>query len=56
MVLTDATGNMVKQPEGVKKRLFYYEMVIAIKLSETDKHCSVDPFSELITTTQWIIR
>lgn len=47
----DATGNIVKQPSTTAKRAFYYAAVIAIKTNINDKHASVYPVTELVSTS-----
>lgn len=47
----DATGNIVQQPSANTKRAFYYSAVVAIKTNENDKHFSVFPVSEFISTS-----
>lgn len=40
---------MVKQPQGVEKRIFYYAIVVPVNFAHTDTHSSVIPIAELIT-------
>lgn len=47
----DATGNIVKQPAMNHKRAFYYAGVVALKTNANDKHCSVFPVTELVSTS-----
>lgn len=47
----DATGSIVRQPEGVLKQIYYYAMVIKIKNCKTDDKFIPYPICEMVTAS-----
>lgn len=46
----DATGSVVRKPNNVTKRIFYYTFVIPMMPEYEDKNCKIFPFLEMVSS------